>query len=438
MSLSARTPVPLPRTRWTILIPIVFVTYGLHYLDRTNTAQLFPHVDDDIPMSDTATGLAQGAAFIGYMLLQLPAVRAAHRFGPRRVVFWCMILWGLAATGTGLVQNMPQLVAMRFLLGLAEGPLIPLVILLLSRYFVSAERARSAAWFLLVLPITQVLGAPLTGLLLEHLNWRTVFLIEGLPPLVWAFVWLFVAADTPDRARWLKRSEGAAVTERVAAEEAVKAGEDRMRLALLVRQRLVWVLAALYFAGTGGSVGLILWLPTIIEDLSPHATPLEVGTMAALPSLVGAIAVVLAARWSDAHDNRRTPMLMGFGMATTALLVGTQLPDTLWAHMTVLAVAGGAVISTGGVLASIPGAALPPAAAAGALAVGNSFGAIGQFLGALLIGALRDATDGSRTVSYAVIAAMWGVGLAASALIPEPARAAASKAKASGPQGSLA
>ncbi|WP_155058232.1 MFS transporter [Streptomyces blattellae] len=430
MSLSDRATVPLPRTRWTILIPIVFVTYGLHYLDRTNTAQLFPHLDDDIPMSDTATGLAQGAAFIGYMLLQLPAIRAARRWGPRWVVFWCMILWGLAAAGTGLVQNVPQLVIMRFLLGLAEGPLIPLVILLLGRYFVSAERARSAASFLLVLPISQVLGAPLTGLLVDHLSWRTVFLIEGVPPLVWAFVWLYVAADTPRQARWLKGSEGAAVTERVAAEEAAKAGEDRMAFGLLIRQRLVWVLAALYFAGTGGSVGLILWLPTIFEDLSPSATSLEVGVMVALPSLFGAVAVVLAARWSDAHDNRRTPMLMGFGVATAALLIGTLLPGTLWLHVTVLIVAGGAVISTGGVLASIPGAVLPQTAAAGALAVGNSFGAIGQFMGVVLIGALRDATDGSRTVSYIVIACMWGVGLVASALLVEPARTAAAEAKA--------
>ncbi|MGC0405217.1 sugar phosphate permease [Streptomyces sp. SAI-126] len=439
MSLSDRAPVPLPRTRWTILIPIVFVTYGLHYLDRTNTALLFPRLDDDIPMSGTATGLAQGAAFIGYMLLQLPAVWAAHRWGPRKVVFGCMLVWGLAATGTGLVQNVAQLVTMRFLLGLAEGPLVPLVILLLARYFVSAERARSAAWFLLVVPISAVVSAPLTGLLLEHFSWRTVFLIEGVPPLVWAFVWFFVAADTPGQARWLKASEDATVTERVAAEEAAKAGGgDRMRLSTLLRQRLVWVLAALYFAATGGSVGLVLWLPTIIEDLAPGATPFEVGAMAALPSLLGAVAVVLTARWSDRHDNRRTPMLMGFGVATAALLIGTRLPDTLWAQLAVLAVAGGAVISTGGVLASIPGAVLPRTAAAGALAVGNGFGAIGQFVGALLIGALRDTTDGSRAVSYVVIACMWGVGFVASALIAEPAHAAASKSKAVDPEGSPA
>lgn len=144
--MSVDTLPTLPRSRWTVLLPTVFVTYGLHYLDRVNTALLFPHVAQDIPMSGTAAGLAQGAVFLGYMLLQLPAVWAAHRWGTRRIVFLCMVGWGCAAMAAGLVQNMTQMIVVRFLLGLAEGPLVPLVILLLSRYFVSAERARSAAW----------------------------------------------------------------------------------------------------------------------------------------------------------------------------------------------------------------------------------------------------------------------------------------------------
>lgn len=420
MSSTQHVLAPLPRTRWTVLIPIVFVAYGLHYIDRTNTALLLPQVGDDIPMSGTAMGLAQGVAFVGYLLLQVPAVIAAQRWGPRRVVFWCMVIWGLAAMGTGLVQNLTQLVIMRFILGLAEGPLIPLVILLLSRYFVAAERARSAALFLLVLPLSQVLGAPLTGLLLEVFNWRTVFIVEGAPPLVWAFVWLFIAADTPTRARWLRPSERTAITERVAAEEAVKVGEDRIRLVALLRQRIVWVLAALYFAGTGGTVALILWLPTIITDLVPSATPFEVGVMAALPSSAGAIAIVLVARWSDIRGDRRTPMLIGFGLAVAALIIGTQ-SGALWANLAALTLAGGAVVSTGGVLASIPGTVLPPTAAAGALAIGNCFGAIGQFLGALLIGVLRDATNDSRAAGYVLVAGMFVIGLLASALIVNPA-----------------
>ncbi|WP_416981181.1 MFS transporter [Streptomyces sp. T028] len=225
---------------------------------------------------------------------------------------------------------MTQMVLMRFVLGLAEGPLVLLVLYLLSRYFVSAERARSAAWFLLVLPITQVLGGPPTGLLLQHFSWRAVFVIEGAPPVLWAFVWLLVAANTPEQARWLKPSESAAVTERIGAEEAAKAGENRLDLAALSRRRVVWVLAVLYFAGTGGSVGLTLRLPTIIEGLSAHASPFQVGLLTAIPALAGAVALVLVARWSDAHDNRRVPMLAGFAVGVVALLVGTRLPGTLW------------------------------------------------------------------------------------------------------------
>jgi MFS family permease len=422
--MSVDTLPALPRSRWTILIPTVFITYGLHYLDRVNTALLFPHVAQDIPMSGTAAGLAQGAVFLGYMLLQVPAVWAAHRWGTRRIVFWCMVGWGCAAMAAGLVQNMAQMVVVRFLLGLAEGPLVPLVILLLSRYFVSAERARSAAWFLLVLPLSQVLGAPLTGLLLEHFHWRTVFLIEGAPPVVWAFVWLLIAANNPTEARWLKPSESAAVTEHINAEEAAKAGENRVNLATLARQRVVWVLAALYFTGTGGSVGLTLWLPTIISGLSAQATPLQIGLLTALPSLTGAISLVLFARWSDTRNTRRTPMLTGFGVGTVALVVGTQLPGTLWAQMLVFVVATTAIFSVSAVLASVPGAVLPQVAAAGALAIGNSFGAIGQFLAPFLIGVLRDITDDSRAVSYLVLACLWALGFIASALIVDRARTA--------------
>jgi MFS family permease len=430
MSVPERAPAPLPRRRWTILIPTIFVTYGLAYLDRVNTALLFPHVADDIPMSGTTAGLAQGATFLGFVLLQVPGVWAAHRWGPRRVVFWCMVAWGLAAMCTGLVQDMTQMVIMRFVLGLAEGPLLPIMIYLLSKYFVSTERARSAAWFLLALPLTQVFFAPLTGFLLEHFHWRAVFVIEGAPPVVWAFVWLLVAANTPEQARWLKPSESAAVTERISAEEATKVGENRVNLATVARQRVVWVYSAAYFAGTGAAVGLTLWLPTIIRELSASATPLQVGLLTALPSLVGAVALVLAARWSDARNNRRIPMLTGFGVATVALLIGTQLPGTLWAQMTVCIVASSALLSISGAMSSLPGSVLSQAAAAAALAVGNIFGAIGQFLGPFLIGALRDVTDGSRAVTYVVLGCLCALGFAASALIVDQARSTTPKAPA--------
>lgn len=418
---------PLSRKRWAILIPTVGMTYGLSYLDRVNTSLLFPHVAHDIPMSGTASGFAQGVTFLGYVLLQVPAVWAAHRWGPRRVVFWCLIAWGLAAMSCGLVQDMTQMIIARFVLGLAEGPLVPIVIYLLSKFFSSAERARSAAWFLVVLPLSQVLGAPLTGFLLGHFDWRAVFVIEGAPPVVWAFLWLFVAANSPENARWLTSSEGAAVTERINAEEAAKTGEGRVNLVALARHRVVWGLALVYFASTGGAVGLTLWLPTIISGLSARATPLQIGSLTALPSLGGVITSVLAARWADARNTRRTPILTGFGVAAAALLVGTQLPGTLWPQMTMFIVVMCALVSLGGVQASVPGAVLPRAAAATAVALGTSVGAIGQFLMPFLIGALRDATDGSRAVSYVVLACLSVLGFVAAVLAVDRTSASAAE-----------
>lgn len=422
---TAPATLPLSHKRWAILIPTLCVTYGLSYLDRVNTALLFPHVAHDIPMSDTASGLAQGVTFLGYLLLQVPAVWAAHRWGPRRVVFSCMIVWGLAAMSCGLVQDMTQLIIARFLLGLAEGPLVPVVIYLLSKFFSAAERAQAAAWFLVVLPLSQVFGAPLTGFLLGHFDWRTVFLIEGAPPVLWAFVWLFVAANSPARAWWLTPSESAAITERIDAEQATKIGENRVNLAALVRERVVWALAMVYIASTGTAVGLTLWLPTIISELSTRATSLQIGLLTAVPSLGGAITCVLSARWTDTRNTRRLPMLTAFGITTVALLLGTQLPGTLWPQMTVFLVVISAIVSLSGVQASVPGAVLPHAAAATALAVGTSAGAVGQFLMPFLIGALRDATGGSLAVSYVVLACLSAAGFAATALVVDRQHATA-------------
>lgn len=190
-----------PAKRWVYVIPVAVIMYMLAYLDRTNTAMILPYINSDtssqIHLTKADEGIVSGIFFFGYMFLQIPAAILAERWSAKKTVAILMFLWGFAAMAVSFVQSNGQFYTARFVLGFFEGGVWPSVLILIANWFPLKERARANSLWMCCLPLSSVLISPITGALLDHFSWRTVLFVEGIPPLIWAIVWLLVVSDHP-------------------------------------------------------------------------------------------------------------------------------------------------------------------------------------------------------------------------------------------------
>lgn len=255
-----------PAKRWVYVIPVAVVMYMLAYLDRTNTAMILPYINSDtssqIHLTKADEGIVSGIFFFGYMFLQIPAAILAERWSAKKTVAILMFLWGFAAMAVSFVQSNGQFYTARFVLGFFEGGVWPSVLILIANWFPLKERARANSLWMCCLPLSSVLISPITGALLDHFSWRTVLFVEGVPPLIWAIVWLLVVSDHPHDAKWASGAEREYIEAELAADEANKPiiDGDGGYLAA-ARSAHVWQLIAIYLCFMGGFYGYTLWLP---------------------------------------------------------------------------------------------------------------------------------------------------------------------------------
>lgn len=215
-----------PAKRWVYVIPVAVIMYMLAYLDRTNTAMILPYINSDtssqIHLTKADEGIVSGIFFFGYMFLQIPAAILAERWSAKKTVAILMFLWGFAAMAVSFVQSNGQFYTARFVLGFFEGGVWPSVLILIANWFPLKERARANSLWMCCLPLSSVLISPITGALLDHFSWRTVLFVEGVPPLIWAIVWLLVVSDHPHNAKWASDAEREYIEAELTADEANK------------------------------------------------------------------------------------------------------------------------------------------------------------------------------------------------------------------------
>jgi MFS family permease len=239
--------------------------YVLSYIDRTNIAMAIPFLRDELGISASSIGFATGMFFWGYIILQIPVGRIAAVWSAKWAILGLLVLWSIVSLSTAFVRTETELVVNRFVLGVFEGGVLTSMIVLIRKWFTRAERARANTLFLISIPIASVIANPISGLILAYSDWRTMFVVEALPGLVWALVWIWAIAEGPASAKWLDAAEKARILRSLEAER----GETQAVAGHWIK--IIWhpfvVLLALYnFAALMAEWGVNFWLPTVLKE----------------------------------------------------------------------------------------------------------------------------------------------------------------------------
>lgn len=194
--------------RWLYIMPIVFITYSLAYLDRANFSfASAAGINEDLGITKGISSLLGALFFLGYFFFQIPGAVYAERRSVRKLIFVCLILWGGCASLTGMVSNIPALAAIRFILGVVEAAVMPAMLIYISNWFTKSERSRANTFLILGNPVTVLWMSVVSGYLIQALGWREMFIIEGVPAILWAFCWWVLVKDKPAQVGWLTESE---------------------------------------------------------------------------------------------------------------------------------------------------------------------------------------------------------------------------------------
>lgn len=390
------------------LVPFLFLCYVAAYLDRVNVGFAKLQMLTDLRFSETMYGLSAGIFFIGYFVFEVPSNIALHKVGARMWIARVMITWAVISGAMAFVTTSFWFYLLRFLLGAAEAGLFPGVILYLTYWYPAERRGKIIALFMTGIPISGVVGGPLSGWIMQSLGgsaglsgWQWLFVIEALPSLVMGGAVLLYLDDGIEKARWLTSAEKALLTRNVA--------EDQRHVTL---HRLsegftsprVWILCTVYFFFIMGLYGIGFWLPTLIKNTGVQA-PLAIGFLTALPYAAGAVAMVWISRLSDSARERRwhlaIPALLG--AAGWLITVGVGGSNTVLA-MAALTLATIGVLSTLSQFWCLPTALLAGAAAASGIAVINSVGNLAGFVSPYLIGWIIDRTHSTDLGVYTLAA----------------------------------
>jgi len=392
----------LAASRWWHIMPIVFITYSLAYLDRANYSfAAAAGINADLGITKGVSSLLGSLFFLGYFFFQIPGAIYAEKRSVKTLIFWCLILWGGCATLTGMVTNIPMLAMIRFTLGVVEAAVMPAMLIYISNWFTKSERSRANTFLILGNPVTVLWMSVVSGYLIESFGWREMFIIEGVPAVIWAVIWWVLVKDKPAQANWLSQKEKQDLEAALAEEQKGLKPVRNYREAFKTRN--VLLLCAQYATWSIGVYGFVLWLPSILRSGSDMGM-VEAGWLSAVPYL-GATLMMLLVSWaSDKLQNRKLfvwPMLLIGALAFFgSYVVGA---DNFWLSYALLVVAGAAMYAPYGPFFAIIPEMLPKNVAGGAMALINSMGALGSFVGSWFVGYLNGAT-GSPAASFMFMA----------------------------------
>ncbi|MGA9173276.1 MAG: MFS transporter [Thermoactinomyces sp.] len=392
----------LAKSRWYRLIPIVFITYSLAYLDRANYGfGAAAGMAKDLHITEGISSLIGALFFLGYFFFQIPGAHYAEKRSAKKLIFWTLILWGLCASATGFLTDLKALLLIRFVLGVAESVVMPAMLVFLCHWFTKEERSRANTFLILGNPVTVLWMSVVSGYLVDVFNWRWMFILEGLPAVIWAFIWVKLVDDKPDTAKWLSKEEKTDLS--LALEKEQQAVQPAKNYWEAFKSKNVVLLSLQYFCWSIGVYGFVLWLPSILKSASKMGI-VATGWLSSVPYLLAVILMLVASYYSDRSMKRKVfvwPLLL---VGAIAFYGSYLLGDSnFWLSYVLLVIAGGTMYAPYGPFFAIVPEILPRNVAGGAMALINSMGALGSFVGSYVVGYLNGAT-GSPNASYIFMA----------------------------------
>jgi len=404
------------------LIPFLIVCYFVAYLDRVNVSFAALHMNQAVGLSEAAFGLGAGLFFIGYFLFEVPSNIFLERIGARVWIARIMITWGIvsaafafipsisAATG---VSNEGVFYSLRLLLGACEAGFFPGIIFYLTLWFPAVYRARVISLFMLAIPISSIIGSPISGMLLSLTGWglegwQWLFIIEGLPSILVGIGVLLYLTDFPRQARWLQKDEIAWLEDVQATEKRNKEKVEHLSLLQALTDARILLCAAVYFCLNAASYGVAFFLPTIIKGFG--VSDAQTGLLAALPFVFGGIGMVLLGRHSDRTMERKGHVAVALLMAAVGIGLSGLLSNPIMV-MALLCFAQIGVSSVPPMFWPLPASFLTGASAAAGIAAINSLGNLSGFAGPYAMGYLKDLT-GNFTIGLLLLAGCAVVGAA--------------------------
>jgi MFS transporter, ACS family, tartrate transporter len=378
------------------LVPFLMLCYFIAYLDRVNVGFAGATMSRDLALSAGAFGGAAGIFFIAYFFFEVPSNLALDRFGARRWIARIMFTWGIISGAQAFVTGEISFNIVRLLLGIAEAGFFPGIIFYLTLWFPAAYRARIVGLFMFAIPISTVIGAPISGLVLNlegvaglH-GWQWMFIIEAVPALAMTFIVWFYLTDRPLEAHWLHQEESAWLQDRLDAERRNRESIVHLTWLRSLRDPRVIALGFVYMGMNIPQYGLSFFLPQIVKAFGGLSN-FEIGVVTALPYVVGAVGMILWGRHSDRTRERKWHVVVPLAVIVLGLALAAVTPSPT-VKMLWLCIAGFGFFAVLPVFWTLPTALLSGTAAAAGIAAVNSIGNLGGYFGPQIFGLLRDAT----------------------------------------------
>lgn len=382
------------------LIPFLFLCYVCSYLNRINVSFAKLQMAQDLAWSDAVYGLGAGMFFIGYFAFEIPSNIIMYRVGARRWIARIMVTWGVISAGMMFVNTPMQFYVMRFLLGVAEAGFFPAILLYLSQWFPSSRGAKVTALFMAAIPMSGLIGAPLSGWIMHSLSgvqnlagWQWLFILEGLPTILVGIFAYFYLTDRIEDARWLSSEDKRVLRHNIDSESK---GKHLNRLMDGLSDPKIWLLSFIYLFFTMGLYGVSFWLPTLIQA-SGIQDSMHLGLLTAIPYGLATVTMVLVGKSSDRFRERRWHLVIPGVLAAVGFLISASFQSNLLISLPALCLATMGVMSTISMFWTLPPAILTGAAAATGIALANSIGSASGFISPFAMGMINSAMDNTTS-----------------------------------------